>query len=529
MDAVPPWPMTPPTILRPLDVPPAPGASSRPEPMASLVAVWHARCAAFTALLASLALLGHLIDAPRLARFLVDRPALSPMTAAGLLLAAAALALLRFSPSRARSLALIQVVVGIAIVVAHAAQIPGRSGIPAAWWSSPLTGVGLAVSGAASALLATGRVLAGQVLASTMLLMSILFGLAHVFPGADLYRHLPGTGVAIPTVLGVVSQSLGQLLSFADRGASAALSPQNTAGRAGLRLLGAGVAATMSITAGVVAGFRAAVLDAETAVLLVAWSSLALMGASLWGLAAAVRRADLSKERAQRERNQLRHLVTAALTHDLRSPLQAASMSAIVLQRLVEGPDARTAVGRLQRGHRRLDRLLRSLLDNLALDSGQPLSFQPAPVALEALVQDVVEENETALRARMDLQGSAAGWWDPEALFRVIENLLLNALKYGEPESVIQVHITSDARRTVLSVTNRGLPIPQEEWESIFLPFSRSNSARSGHQLGWGVGLSYARAVMLGHGGTIRVARSDARGTTFELVLPTDARASVAE
>lgn len=484
----------------------------------------HARCALLAAAVAVLALAGHLFDWPLLTRFLPGRPALSPMTAVTLLVAASALILLRSMPSRASRLAAVQILLGLGIVAAHATGIPERGWIPPSWWSSPLTGLGLALSGAATTLLLGGRLAAGQVLAFTMLLMSVLFGLAHVFPRADLYRDLPGTGVAIPTVFSFLMLSLGQLLSFADRGASAALSPRNPAGRAGLRLLAASAAAALSITAAVVASFRAGVFDAETAVLLVAWSSLALMGASLWGLAAAVRRAELSRERAESERNQLRQLVTAALTHDLRSPLQAASLSAIVLQRLLSGPDAAAAIGRLQRNHRRLDRLLRSLLDNLALDSGQPLTFQPAPVALEAIVRDVIEENEAALRVRVDVQGEAAGWWDPDALFRVIENLLLNAVKYGEPGTPIRLRIHPGSDRVAMTVTNQGHPIPGDEWESIFLPFSRSPSARSSHQLGWGVGLTYARAVALSHGGEVRVASSGPDGTTFEVSLPTDAR-----
>jgi signal transduction histidine kinase len=484
----------------------------------------HRRCAAITAVVALLALAGHFLDAPLLSRFVPERPALSPMTAIAMMVAASALAFVRSTQSRALSLALIQFFLGMAIVVAHAAYVPERGWLPPTWWSSPLTGAGIAISGAGTALLVTGRVLTGQLLAFSMLLLSVLFGLGHVFPRADLYRYLPGTGVAIPTVLSFVTLSLGQLLSFSDRGASAALSPQNTAGRAGLRLLAVGALAALSITAAVLASFRSGVFDAETAVLLVSWSALALIGASLWGLAAAVRRAELSREAAQGERNQLRHLVTAALTHDLRSPLQAASMSAVILQRLVATPEAAAAVGRLQRSHRRLERLLRSLLDNLALDSGQELRFQAASVALEALVRDVVEENETALRGRVDLQGEATGWWDPDALFRVIENLLLNAVKYGEPGTPLTVRITPGVDHAVLTTTNQGRAIPAEEWESIFLPFSRSQSARDGHQLGWGVGLTYARAVIQGHGGRVRVASSNADGTTFEVRLPTDAR-----
>lgn len=488
----------------------------------------HVRCAFVSMLIAGLAFTGHLVDAPLLAQYLPGRPALSPMTAVALLVAAVALAMLRSAPSRALALSLVQAGLGALILSAHAARLPQGAGLPHEWWSSPLTGAGLAFSGSATALLASGRVAAGQVIAFAVLMLSVLFGTAHVFPRADLYRYLPGTGVAIPTVLSFLSLAVGQLLSYSDRGASAALNPRTPAGRAGLRLLAAGAIAALAITALVVACFRAAAFDAETAVLLVAWSSLGLLGAGLWGVAAAVRRADLAQEAAESAHNQLRHLVTAALTHDLRNPLHAATMSAVVLQRLVSGPEAAAAVGRLQRSHRRLERLLRSLLDNLALDSGQPLSFHPVLVELDAVARDVIEENDSALRGRVDLQGHATGWWDAEAMFRVIENLLLNAVKYGAPHTPIVLAIVQRGEQVALTVTNQGAPIPPQEWETIFVPFARSEAVRHSNQLGWGVGLSYARAAIAGHGGNIRVASSTADATTFEVTLPTDARPSVA-
>jgi signal transduction histidine kinase len=489
----------------------------------------HAWCALVAASLALLALAGHLLGFPVLSRFLPERAALSPMTGLCILVGAAALTMLHPARARALQLASLQVAMGVATMAAHAADIPERGLVPLSWWSSPLTGAGLASSGAATVALALGRVHPGQVLAFIMLMLSILFGLGHVFPEADLYRFLPGTGVAIPTVLSFIALSLGQLLSFSDRGATAALSPRNTAGRAGLRLLLAGAIAALAVMAAVVASFRYGAFDAETAVLLVAWASLALLGASLWALAVAVHRAELSREAAESERQQLRQLVVAALTHDLRSPLQAASMSAIVLQRLVSDPGAAAAVGRLQRSHRRLERLLRSLLDSLVLDGGQQLALQPAPISLDALVRDVVEENDAALRDRVDVQGDAAGWWDPDALFRVMENLLLNAVKYGAHGTPIRIRIAPHPDQVVVTVTNEGQPIPDAEWESIFLPFSRAQSAREGQQVGWGVGLSYARSVIAGHGGQIRVASSsDMDGTTFEVTLPIDARRAAA-
>ncbi|HEY1229819.1 MAG TPA: HAMP domain-containing sensor histidine kinase [Ramlibacter sp.] len=484
----------------------------------------HAHVALLAAALAACALAGWAIGAPLLTTFMPGRPSLSPMTASVLLLAAAAVAALPGRRRNALTLATTEAACGVAIVVAQLLELPDRSWVPPEWWSSRLTGVGFALSGAASILLARGRLVGGQLAAFGVLLFAALLGLAHVFPTADLYAYMPGTGVAIPTVLAFMALSLGQLLSFGDTGVSGALTSRNAAGRAGLRLLLGGLSVALVLAVGVVIVYRHGIFDAETAVLLVAWSAMALLGGTLWRVAVVVDRVELARSAAERNRNQLRQMVAAAVTHDLRSPLQAAVLSATLLQRLVSEPPAVAAVTRLQRSHRRLERLLRSLLDSLAIGAGQQLTFHASRFALHELVHEVIAENEGVLARRVACEGAAEGSWDRDALFRVIENLLLNAVKYGEPATPVRCRIAVAGDHVTLAVENQGAPIASGEWESIFEPFARGERARDGDQVGWGVGLAYARSMATSHGGTVRVASSGTEGTVFELRLPTDSR-----
>lgn len=213
-------------------------------------------------------------------------------------------------------------------------------------------------------------------------------------------------------------------------------------------------------------------------------------------------------------------MVAAAVTHDLRSPLQTAVLSAHVLAGIAREPHATAAVARLQRSHRRLDRLLRSLLDGLSLDAGRPSHLEPSDIRLEELLQDVVADNDGTLTGRVVLEGTAQGRWDRDALFRVIENLLLNAVKYGDPEAPVLCRIQASGSGVRLVVTNRGPAIPPAEWDTIFQPFTRG-SVQGSDRLGWGVGLAYARSVAVEHGGRLRVLQSGAGGTQFELWLPT--------
>ena len=460
-----------------------------------------------------------------LTALLPGRPSLSPMTALTLLLAAAAVAALPARRSLARRLALVEMLCGVAIIVAQLAQVPAQGWMPAAWWSSRLTGIAFVLSGASTFLLATGALAAGQIVAFLVLLLAVLLAVGHVFPSADLYALLPGTGVAIPTVLAFCALSLGQLLSFAQTGVSGALTSRNTAGAMSLRLLMAGVIAALLLTAAILVAHQHGLFDAVTAVLLLAWALIALLGSALWSLAVAVDRAELLQAAAERERNEVRQMVAAAVTHDLRSPLQSATLTGHLLERLVSDPAALSAVARLRRSHRRLDRLFRSLLDSLVVGSGQPLTFHATGFALDDLVREVVDENESMLAGRVTCDGTAEGFWDRDALFRVIENLLLNAVKYGEPQTPIPCRIRTEAgERVLVTVANRGAPIPAAEWETIFQAFARRDAVRESGAVGWGVGLAYARSVATGHGGNVRVASSGPDGTVFELALPVDSR-----
>lgn len=482
--------------------------------------------ALLAAALACCSLVGWWLDRPILSTLVAGRPALSTMTAVLMLLGSAAVWALRWRPVVAAVLAGVEAACGAGIVLAHLADVPAAIGLGLPWWSSALTGALFALSGLATASLALGRLAGGQLLASAVLLFSALVGLGHAVPGADLYAFMPGTGVAVPTVLAFAALSASQLLACAHGGIVGALTSRNTVGRFGRLLLVAGVVCVLLVATLVIVARRSAAFDAETAVLLLAWSSVAVLWGMLWALAAAVERADRARVQAERERDEMRQLVAAAVTHDLRSPLQSAVVSASLLQRLVTGPQAIAAVARLQRSNRRLDRLLRSLLDTLSLDAGRPLRLQASFVELHALVAEVVAENEAALGERVAWEGSASGWWDRDALFRVVENLLLNAVKYGEPASPIWCRVETGADgSTVLGVENRGRPIAAADREAIFQPFARGQGMV---QKGWGIGLAFAHAVALGHGGALRLVRSDARGTLFALQLPTDARAHLA-
>jgi signal transduction histidine kinase len=499
-------------------------SAARPRIASAVSARLHLFFAILAAGLCVASLLGWIFGIERLTTFVPGRPAMSPMTFAGLSTGAlAAAAIPRWLPLALAS-ALAQLLIGTFVVICHAVGWTHQLGIPTFWWSSKFTGLMLVISASACVMLALKKYAVGQVVSFGVLLMAGLMGLAHLFPNASVYKALPGTGVAIPTVLGLAAVSLSQLTACRSSGIAGALSSGSLAGRTGLRLLFAGVGAVLAMSLVVALGYRIDLFDAESAVLLIGWGSVAVLGTTLWSLAVAVARADAARMRAERDLDEQRTMVMAALSHDIRTPLQVASLSAVLLQRLVQGEQALNAVERLQRSHGRIDRMLRSLLDSLTLEGGQPLHLRAGAVSLHELVAEVMAENPSTMDGRVAWEDEAQGWWDRDAVYRVIENLLLNAAKYGRAQTLIWCRIEPRGDLVALTVENEGEPIPESSWDAIFEPFQRGGRASAADPVGWGVGLAYVKAVAARHGGGVRVVQSDGTRTAFELLLLRDCR-----
>lgn len=101
---------------------------------------------------------------------------------------------------------------------------------------------------------------------------------------------------------------------------------------------------------------------------------------------------------------------------------------------------------------------------------------------------------------------------------RAIYNVLINAIKYGKPESTIKIQATDTKTAYRVDISNYGIGILDEEVEQIFVQGFRGNRASITAQ-GLGLGLGIARQIMLAHGGDV-VLQSLNNPTTFSLLFP---------
>jgi signal transduction histidine kinase len=192
--------------------------------------------------------------------------------------------------------------------------------------------------------------------------------------------------------------------------------------------------------------------------------------------------------------------------HDLRNPLGAIHMSAVLLQKKggLAGWQART-VERMRSSAGRMGRIIADLLSYTRTRLGNGLPINRRPVRLDELVTRVVDELSAANPDRtitVAADGDLAGEWDPDRLEQVASNLVSNAVDHGEGGPV-QVELTGGEAEVVLRVRNRGPPMPPEVLAHVFEPFSRPPDEKSKKASGLGLGLFICREIVRGHGGEI--------------------------
>lgn len=223
----------------------------------------------------------------------------------------------------------------------------------------------------------------------------------------------------------------------------------------------------------------------------------------------------------------LKERISSTLTHDLRNPLTSTKISAqLVLRKLSADDSAVPKMELIISNMQRLDQMITELLDASRIEAGESMPTVIKLCDLDMIIRQVTDELSLSYPDSFKVQseGKCLGYWDENGLRRVIENLVTNAIKYGDENRPVTISLIQDKISIELSVHNSGEPIPQDEVPVIFEQYKRSKSSEE--KFGWGLGLTMVKGMVDAHQGSIIVESSKKKGTTFIIKLPKDARAS---
>ncbi|MGZ8650892.1 MAG: sensor histidine kinase [Actinomycetota bacterium] len=220
---------------------------------------------------------------------------------------------------------------------------------------------------------------------------------------------------------------------------------------------------------------------------------------------------------------QMRRDLIVAVSHDLRTPL--ASLRAMV-EAIDEGvvddaPTIRRYAGEMRRSVEQLVAMVDDLFELTQLDAGV-IRAETTRASLDEVVRSALATIEPAAELKglaivADLDRAAGATCSPR-LVRVLQNLLVNAVRHTPPDGTIRIEAVRDERGLTVAVEDTGEGIAEADLPRVFEPFFRADPARTG--AGAGLGLALAERIVQAMGGSIALESRPAVGTRFAVELP---------
>ncbi len=215
--------------------------------------------------------------------------------------------------------------------------------------------------------------------------------------------------------------------------------------------------------------------------------------------------------------------VLAAVTHDLRNPLNLVSVTTQLLMEPDLALERRKTVFAINaRAVQRMNRLIDDLLDVVRMEAGcLYLNVGSCDIA------DVLVETMESFQTRATQQGlslalcpeppSAIVHADKDRLLQMIDNLVGNAMKFTPRGGCVSVGGYVEPDEVRVTVADTGPGIPEELRERLF---DRFWQARGADRRGLGLGLHIAKSIAEAHGGRLWVESTIGSGSTFHFAMP---------
>jgi two-component system phosphate regulon sensor histidine kinase PhoR len=216
------------------------------------------------------------------------------------------------------------------------------------------------------------------------------------------------------------------------------------------------------------------------------------------------------------------------MTHEFKTPISTISLACEVLndRSIAKTPErVDNYVKMIKDENSRLGLLVENILQTAILDKGE-FRLKITPVDIHNVIEQAISNIQLAVSKK---EGEILTHLDATQftlqvdrvhMTNVIYNLIDNALKYSNEKPVITVSTKDTAAGIAISVQDNGIGISKENQKKIFEKLYRVPTGNVHNVKGFGLGLSYVKAIVEKHGGTVSVASELNKGSTFTIHLP---------
>ncbi len=230
----------------------------------------------------------------------------------------------------------------------------------------------------------------------------------------------------------------------------------------------------------------------------------------------------------QKRLGEIKNDFISNMTHEFKTPISTISLAVEVLgDNAMEKTPEKTGryLGMIRDENKRLGLLVENILQTAVLDKGK-LKLKPVTLNLHELLPEVLQSSQLQLESRKALlnlkmnAGNPVISADKVHISNIIHNLVDNALKYCERTPEIEITTSNVNKGLLISVKDNGIGIARENIRKIFEKLYRVPTGNVHNVKGFGLGLSYVKAIAEQHGGSISVESQPGQGSVFTLFLP---------
>lgn len=216
------------------------------------------------------------------------------------------------------------------------------------------------------------------------------------------------------------------------------------------------------------------------------------------------------------------------MTHEFKTPIATISLAADTISNpkiINDESRVKHFISMIKKENRRMNKQVENILQISSLDRSE-MEFNYSEIDMHSIIKRSIETIEIQVEGRngniffYPEAGDPIVYGDREHLTNLVHNLLDNANKYSVNEPEITLTTCNKNGYFVVSVADKGMGMTKSVQSKIFDRFYRQTSGNIHNIKGFGLGLSYVKAIVDAHNGDIKVFSESGKGTTFEVYLP---------